>query len=105
MKDNQLWEKQDEVKEESGNIDNGEEAQVDGTIEKGLGPMDTLVQTGNPYEFQPYTMKILKTNEQKADWQDKDPIIALVKTWLKEDRKPTSTELNYRDPYRGSPSK
>ena len=43
-------------------------------------------------------MKILKTNEQKADWQDKDPTIALVKTWLKEDRKPTSMELNYRDP-------
>ena len=43
-------------------------------------------------------MKILKTGEQKADWQDKDPIISLVKTWLKENRKPTSTELNYRDP-------
>ena len=43
---------------------------MDGTIEKGLGPTDTLVQTGNPYEFQPYTMKILKTNKQKADWQD-----------------------------------
>ena len=35
LKDNQLWEKQDEAKDESGNIDNGEEAQVDGTIEKG----------------------------------------------------------------------
>ena len=80
VKDNQLWEKQDKAKEESRNIDNGEEAQVDGTIEKGLGPTDTLLQTGNPYEFQPYMMKILKTNEQKADWQDKDPIIALVKT-------------------------
>ena len=66
LKDNQLWEKQYEGKEESGNIDNGEEAQVDRTIEKGLGPTDTLVQTGNPYEFQPYTMKILKTNDQKA---------------------------------------
>ena len=43
-------------------------------------------------------MKILKTSKQKADWQDKDPIISLVKTWLKENRKPTSTELNYRDP-------
>ena len=47
LKDNQLWEKQDEAKEESRNIDNGEEAQVDGTIEKGLQPTDTLVQTGN----------------------------------------------------------
>ena len=109
LKDNQLWEKQDKPRkvsggkqdkprEEGGHIDNGEEAQADGTIEKGLGPTDALVQTGNPYKFQPYTMKILKTSKQKADWQDKDPIIALVKTWLKEDRKPTSTELNYRDP-------
>ena len=62
LKDNQLWEKQDEAREESENRDNGEETQADGTMEKGLGPMDVLVQTGNPYEFQPYTMKILKTN-------------------------------------------
>ena len=67
VKDNQLWERQDEAKEESGNIDNGEKAQADGTIEKGLGPTDTLVQTRNPYEFQPYMMKLLKTYEQKAD--------------------------------------
>merc|ERR1711873_97583 len=84
VKDNQMWEKQDKAGEESGDIDNGEEAQADGTIEKGLGPTYALVQTGNLYKFQPYTMKILKTNEQKADWQDKDPIIALVKTWLKK---------------------
>ena len=51
VKDNQLWEKQHEAKEESRNIDNGEKAQADGTIEKGLGPTDTLVQTGNLYEF------------------------------------------------------
>ena len=60
--------------------------------------MDAVVQIGNPYEFQPYTMKILKTNEQKADWQDKDPTIAQVKTWLKDDRNPRGRELNYRDP-------
>ena len=90
--------KQDKLREENGDIDNGEEARVDGTREKGLGPTDALVQTGNPYEFHPYTMKILKTSEQKADWQDKNPIISLVKTWLKENRKPTSTELKYRDP-------
>ena len=59
LKDNQLWEKQDEPREESGGkqdkpreesggIDNGEEARADGTIEKGLGPTDALVQTGNP---------------------------------------------------------
>ena len=98
VKDNQLWEKQDKAKEESGNIDNGEKAQADGTIEKGLGPTDTLVQTGNPYEFQPYTMKLLKTDKQKADWQDKDQTMTLVKTWVKEDQKPRGTEMNYRDP-------
>ena len=62
-----MWEKQDEPREESRGIDNREEAQADGTIEKGLGPTDALVQTGNPYKFQPYTMKILKTSKQKAD--------------------------------------
>ena len=51
LKDNQLWEKQDATKKGSWNIDNGEKAQADGTIEKGLGPTDTLLQTGNPYEF------------------------------------------------------
>ena len=98
MKDNQLWEKQDGARKESEEIEIREEAQADRTIEKGLDPTDALVQTGNPYDFQPYTMKILKTNKQKADWQDKDPTIALVKTWLKEDRKPMSTELNYHNP-------
>ena len=93
-----MWEKQDGARKEREEIEIGEEAQADGTIEKGLGPTDALVQTGNPYDFQPYTMKILKTNEQKADWQNKDPTIALVKMWLKEDRKPTSTELNYCNP-------
>ena len=63
VKDNQLWEKQDETREESKDIDNGEEAQADGTVEKGLGPTDALVRTGNPYKFRPYTMEILKTNE------------------------------------------
>ena len=72
--------KQDEARKESEEIETGEEAQADRTIEKVLGPTDALVQTGNPYEFQPYKMKILKTSEQKADWQDKDPIISLVKS-------------------------
>ena len=43
LKDNQLWEKQDNTKEGSQDIDNGEKAQADGTIERGLGPTDTLV--------------------------------------------------------------
>ena len=84
LKDNQLWEKQDDDKERSQDIDNGEKVQADGTTEKGLGPSDTLVQTGNPYEFRPYTMKLLETDKNKADWQDKDPIITLVKSWVKE---------------------
>ena len=84
LKDNQLWEKQDATKEGSRNLDNGEGVQADGTIEKGLGPTDTLVQTRNPYKFRPYTMKLLETDEHKANWQDKDPIITLVKSWVKE---------------------
>ena len=34
LKDNQLWEKQEEAREESENRDNGEEKQADGTIKK-----------------------------------------------------------------------
>ena len=60
------------------------EAIVDGTAGKGLGPTDTLVQTGNPYGFQPLTMKILGKDKDKADWQDKDPNIKIVKGWLKD---------------------
>ena len=51
LKDNQLWEKQDDTKEGSQDVDNGEKAQADGTIERGLGPTDTLVQTRNPHKF------------------------------------------------------
>ena len=80
MKDNQLWENQEDIREGNKDKDDGEEIQVegtvDGTLEKGLEPTDTLVRTGNPHQSQPYTMKILRTDEQKADWQDKDPIIS-----------------------------
>ena len=38
----------------------------DGTVEKGLGPADTLFQAGSPYGFQPLTMKILGKEEDKA---------------------------------------
>ena len=51
LKDNQLWEKQDKAREESEDIDNGEEAQADGTIEKSLGPTDALVQAGTRTNF------------------------------------------------------
>ena len=56
-----------------------------------------LIRSGNPHNFQPYTIEILKTDKQKADWQDKDQTIALVKTWLKEKQTPASLELNYRN--------
>ena len=66
-------------------------------MEKGLGQTDVLIWSGNPHSFQPYTMEILKTDEQKTDWQDKDQTVALVKNWLKEKRTPVSLELNYRN--------
>ena len=60
------------------------EVMAHGTAEKGLGPTNTLVQKGNPYGFQPLTMRILGKDEDKADWQDRDPDIKIVKGWLKE---------------------
>ena len=48
LKDNQLWEKQDKDKEDNQDTPYKVEAMADGTAEKGLGPTDTLVQTGNP---------------------------------------------------------
>ena len=80
LKDNQLWKKQDTDKENNQNTAYEVEAMADGTAEKGLGPTDAQVQTGNPYGFQPLTMKILGRDKDKADWQDKDPNIELVKT-------------------------
>ena len=62
LKDNQLWENQEDIREGNKGKDEGEEIQVDGTLEKGLGPTDTLVRTGNPHQFQPYMMKIPKTD-------------------------------------------
>ena len=96
MKDNQLLEKQDTDKEDSQDTAYRVEAKADGTAEKALGPTDALVQAGNPYGFQPLTMKILERDEDKADWQDKDPDIALVKNWVKEGQQPKGTDMNYR---------
>ena len=55
------------------------EVTVDGTVEKGFGPANALVQAGNPYGFQPLMMRILGKYEDKADWQDRDPNIKIVK--------------------------
>ena len=98
MKDNELWEKQDTEKEKNQDMAYKVEATADGTAEKGLGPTDALVQTGNPYGFQPHTMKILEKDEDKADWQDKDPDIRIVKRWLKDRLQPTGKEMNYKTP-------
>ena len=43
-------------------------------------------------------MKLLEKDEDKADWQAKDPIIVLVKSWVKEGQQPRGTEMNYRAP-------
>ena len=77
LKDNELWEKQDtgEDKNQGTTYEAETEVIADGTAEKGLGPTDALVQTGNLYGFQPRTMKVLERDKDKADWQDKDPDI------------------------------
>ena len=43
-------------------------------------------------------MKILGKDEDKADWQDKDPDIRIVKGWLKEGQQPIGMEMNYKTP-------
>ena len=43
-------------------------------------------------------MKLLETDKNKSDWQDKDQIIKLVKSWVKEGQQPKGTEMNYRAP-------
>ena len=81
LKDNQLWEKQDMGKEKNQDTAYQIEATADRTAEKGLGPTDALVQTGYLYGFQPLTMRILGKDEDKANWQDRDPNIKIVKGW------------------------
>ena len=67
MRDNQLPEKGDTRGEVEQPSTLETEAKADGTVERGLGPTDALVQAGNPHKFQPLTMRILKSNEDKAD--------------------------------------
>ena len=43
-------------------------------------------------------MKILRKDEDKAYWQDKDPDIQIIKGWLKEGQQPTGKEMNYKTP-------
>ena len=60
------------------------EVKADQTVERGLGPTDALVRAGNPHEFQSLTIRILKSDEHKADHQDQDKTIKLVKEWVRE---------------------
>ena len=43
-------------------------------------------------------MKILRKEEDKANWQDQDPNIKIVKSLLKEGQQPTGTEMNFKTP-------
>ena len=52
---------------------------ADGTVERVLGPTDALLRAGNPHEFQSLTIKILQNDKDKANHQDKDKAIKLVK--------------------------
>ena len=79
MRDNQLPERREirgEV-EQPSTLET--EVKADGTVERGLGPTDALLRAGNPHEFQPLTIKILKNDEDKANHQDQDKAIKLVK--------------------------
>ena len=40
---------------------------------------------------------MLQNDEDKADHQDKDKAIKLVKEWVKEGRQPTERYMNYKD--------
>ena len=82
LKDNQLWEKEDANKKVNQPTTLETEVTADGTMEKGLGPADALVQAERPHMFQLLMMKILKNKEDKADWQDQDTNIKIAKEWL-----------------------
>ena len=71
---------------------NPEETEVmaDGTVEKGLGPADALVQAGNLYGFQLITIKILGKEEDKEDWQELEAKSPWGKTVRRQHAKPLS---------------
>ena len=84
MRDNQVPER----REVRGEVDQPSiwetEIEADGAVEKGLGPTDALLRVGDPYKFQPFTIKMLQNDEDEVDHQDKDEAIKLVKEWVKE---------------------
>ena len=73
------------------------EGKADKTVERGIGPTDALVRAGNPHEFQPLTIKILKNDEDKANHQDQDKTIKLVKEWVREGRQPMGLDMNFKN--------
>ena len=84
MRDNQLPERR-EVRGEVEQPPTLEtEVEADGAVEKGLGPTDALLRACDPYEFQPLTIEMRQDDKDKADHQDKDEAIKLVKEWVKE---------------------
>ena len=70
VRDNQLPEKRDTREEVEQPSTLETEVKADGMVERGLEPTDALVQAGNPHEFQPLTIRILKSYEDKANRQD-----------------------------------
>ena len=88
--------KKDTSKETDQYMTHKTEVTADGTEEKGLGPADALVKAESLYGFQLLTMKILGREEDKANWQDWDHDIKIVKGWLKEGQQPTGTEINFQ---------
>ena len=97
MRDNQLPERREirgEV-EQPSTLET--EVEADGAVERGLGPTDALLRAGNPYEFQPLTIKILQNDEDKANHQDQDEAIKLVKEWVKEGQQPTGWDMNFKN--------
>ena len=43
-------------------------------------------------------MRILKIDKDKADCQDQDETIKIVKEWVKEGQQPTGTDMNFKNP-------
>ena len=43
-------------------------------------------------------MKILGKEEDKANWQDRDPDIKIVKSWLKEGQQLIGRDSNFKTP-------
>ena len=54
------------------------------------------MEAGNPHVFQPLSMGILKSDKDKADWQDQDVDIKIMKEWVKDGQQLTGQEMNFK---------